>query len=40
MANDQTELSLFCLLPQVPDAVKFHASRLMGGNWDPYPIEM
>jgi chlorophyllide a oxygenase len=24
----------------VPDAVKFHASRLMGGNWDPYPIEM
>lgn len=25
---------------QVPDAVKFHASRLMGGNWDPYPIEM
>jgi hypothetical protein len=26
--------------PQVPDAVKFHASRLLGGNWDPYPIEM
>ena len=25
---------------QVPDAVKFHASRLLGGNWDPYPIEM
>ncbi|PSC70793.1 chlorophyllide a oxygenase [Micractinium conductrix] len=24
----------------VPDAVKFHASRLLGGNWDPYPIEM
>lgn len=25
---------------QVPDAVKFHASRLLGGNWDPYPIDM
>lgn len=25
---------------QIPDAVKFHASRMLGGRWDPYPIDM
>ncbi|KAG1671959.1 hypothetical protein FOA52_013331 [Chlamydomonas sp. UWO 241] len=24
----------------VPDAVKFHANRLLSGAWDPYPISM
>ncbi|KAF8065639.1 hypothetical protein HT031_003240 [Scenedesmus sp. PABB004] len=24
----------------VPDAVKFHAQRLLSGQWDPYPIDM
>lgn len=24
----------------VPDAVKFHANKLLSGQWDPYPIEM
>lgn len=24
----------------VPDAVRFHAQRLLSGNWDPYPIDM
>lgn len=24
----------------IPDAVKFHAARLLGGQWDPYPIAM
>ncbi|WIA31318.1 hypothetical protein OEZ86_002220 [Tetradesmus obliquus] len=24
----------------VPDAVKFHAQRMLSGQWDPYPIEM
>lgn len=24
----------------VPDSVRFHASKLLGGNWDPYPIDM
>ena len=23
----------------VPDMVKFQAWRVMGGHWDPYPIE-
>lgn len=22
----------------VPDAVKFHAQKLLSGQWDPYPI--
>jgi chlorophyllide a oxygenase len=25
---------------QIPDSVKFHASRMLGGRWDPYPIDM
>jgi len=25
---------------KIPDIVKFHASRLLGGRWDPYPIDM
>jgi hypothetical protein len=24
----------------VPDVVKFHAQRMLSGQWDPYPIEM
>jgi hypothetical protein len=24
----------------VPEAVKFHASQLLSGAWDPYPIDM
>jgi hypothetical protein len=24
----------------VPDAVKFHANKLLSGQWDPYPIDM
>lgn len=24
----------------VPEAVKFHATKLLTGNWDPYPITM
>jgi hypothetical protein len=24
----------------VPDMVKFHTARLLGGNWEPYPIDM
>ncbi|KAI3425305.1 hypothetical protein D9Q98_009070 [Chlorella vulgaris] len=24
----------------VPDAVRFNASQLLGGNWEPYPIDM
>ncbi|KAK9791354.1 hypothetical protein WJX73_006184, partial [Symbiochloris irregularis] len=24
----------------VPDAVKFKAAQLLGGNWEPYPIDM
>ena len=24
----------------IPDAVKFHTNKLLGGNWDPYPIDM
>ncbi|KAL4420817.1 hypothetical protein ABPG75_010473 [Micractinium tetrahymenae] len=35
-----THTSTFARGWPVPDAVKFHASRLLGGNWDPYPIEM
>lgn len=25
---------------KIPQIVKFHASRLLGGRWDPYPIDM
>ncbi len=24
----------------VPDVVKFNAARMLGGNWEPYPIDM
>lgn len=24
----------------IPDVVKFHSSRMLGGNWEPYPIDM
>lgn len=24
----------------MPDAVKFHANKLLSGQWDPYPIDM
>jgi chlorophyllide a oxygenase len=24
----------------VPDFVKFHAHKVLSGNWDPYPIDM
>jgi len=35
-----THTSTFAKGWPVPDAVKFHARRLLGGNWDPYPIDM
>ncbi len=35
-----THVSTFARGWPVPDAVKFHAKRLLEGDWDPYPIEM
>lgn len=35
-----THVSTFARGWPVPDAVKFHASKLLSGNWDPYPINM
>lgn len=35
-----THTSTFAKGWPVPDAVRFHAQKLMGGNWDPYPIDM
>jgi chlorophyllide a oxygenase len=35
-----THTSTFAKGWPVPDAVRFHAQRLLSGNWDPYPIDM
>lgn len=35
-----THTSTFARGWPVPDAVKFHATKLLAGNWDPYPIDM
>ena len=35
-----THTSTFAKGWPVPDAVKFHAQRLLSGSWDPYPIDM
>lgn len=35
-----THTSTFARGWPVPDAVKFHATKLLSGNWDPYPINM
>lgn len=35
-----THTSTFARGWPVPDAVRFHASKLLSGNWDPYPIHM
>lgn len=35
-----THTSTFARGWPVPDFVKFHASKVLSGNWDPYPIDM
>ena len=35
-----THTSTFAKGWPVPDFVKFHASKMLSGNWDPYPIDM
>ena len=35
-----THTSTFAKGWPVPDFVKFNAGRLLGGNWEPYPIDM
>ena len=35
-----THTSTFAKGWPIPDAVRFHTSKLLGGNWDPYPIDM
>lgn len=35
-----THTSTFARGWPIPDAVKFHANKLLSGYWDPYPIEM
>lgn len=35
-----THTSTFARGWPVPDFVKFHANKLLSGNWDPYPINM
>lgn len=35
-----THTSTFARGWPVPDAVRFHAARMLGGNWEPYPIDM
>eukprot|EP00798_Chlamydomonas_sp_ICE-L_P016142 gene16142-22298_t len=35
-----THTSTFARGWPVPEAVKFHANKLLSGNWDPYPIDM
>lgn len=35
-----THTSTFAKGWPIPDIVKFHTSKLLGGNWDPYPIDM
>ncbi len=35
-----THTSTFAKGWPVPDVVKFNAARMLGGNWEPYPIDM
>jgi hypothetical protein len=35
-----THTSTFAKGWPVPDVVRFNAQRLLGGNWEPYPIDM
>eukprot|EP00210_Caulerpa_lentillifera_P008667 g8266.t1 len=35
-----THTSTFAKGWPIPDLVKFHTSKVLGGNWDPYPIDM
>eukprot|EP01023_Acetabularia_acetabulum_P021428 TRINITY_DN2124_c1_g2_i2.p1 TRINITY_DN2124_c1_g2~~TRINITY_DN2124_c1_g2_i2.p1 ORF type:complete len:449 (-),score=55.41 TRINITY_DN2124_c1_g2_i2:314-1660(-) len=35
-----THTSTFAKGWPVPDVVKFHMSEMLGGDWDPYPIDM
>uniref|UniRef100_A0A6U3AD81 Pheophorbide a oxygenase domain-containing protein n=3 Tax=Lotharella globosa TaxID=91324 RepID=A0A6U3AD81_9EUKA len=35
-----THTSTFAKGWSVPDSVKFHASKMLSGSWDPYPIDM
>lgn len=35
-----THTSTFAKGWPIPDAVKFHTAKLLGGNWEPYPIDM
>jgi chlorophyllide a oxygenase len=35
-----THTSTFAKGWPVPDVVRFNASQLLGGNWEPYPIDM
>lgn len=35
-----THTSTFAKGWSVPDSVKFHASKMLSGHWDPYPIDM
>lgn len=35
-----THTSTFAKGWPIPDAVKFHTNKLLGGSWDPYPIDM
>lgn len=35
-----THTSTFAKGWPVPDVVKFHATKILTGNWDPYPITM
>lgn len=35
-----THTSTFAKGWPIPDRVKFRAAQLLGGNWEPYPIDM
>jgi chlorophyllide a oxygenase len=35
-----THTSTFAKGWPIPDTVKFHANKMLGGRWDPYPIDM
>lgn len=35
-----THTSTFAKGWPVPEAVRFNAARMLGGSWEPYPIDM
>lgn len=35
-----THTSTFAKGWPIPDVVRFNAAKLLGGNWEPYPIDM